>query len=325
MQTRKEIISKIKPYLKKEMLAKLDKNAKWTYISIPEGKEKSDISAKISNFIENKLDHFIQLCQDVFPYFSQVDSESIGTVYPTEIAKKFIGLFHYLEDNGFPGPRAFNKPVSFWSGEAAKKKALEISTELSDSKVPSVSAMFDVCRAIHTVQQKYDNYIILLTSALSRVFSSYALGIANIYISSEKLSESPGLTVPNNFWLAELPTVMSLHERGFISDIKINLYNNFKQRWNKPVSLFTQEGNNIPIRRRNIHPFDVKESADRFKTPHMSAKERKQWYSSEPRPFITYGSLKRIAHEWRERTKQNRLVESNTHEIKDNKAVTTAL
>lgn len=306
MLTRIENLSKIKSYLKKEMLAKLDENAKWSYMNIPEDRLKSDISAEILNFIEKNLDDFIQQCQAVLPYLSQADIESIGMEYPSEIAKKFVSLFYYLEENGFSGPRAFNKSVNFWSGQHAKIKALEASLELSDSKVPSISAMFDVCRAIHKVQQQYDDYITLLTSAVSRVFASYAFGATNIYISSEKLSESPGLTIPNNFWLAELPLLQSLHKRGVITDIKIHLYDHHKQEWNKIVSLFTQEGDNIPIRRRAIHPLDMGGSEDRFKTLHMSDAKKKQWQDSKPRPFITYGGLKRIVHEWHERAKKNK-------------------
>ncbi|QDP73342.1 hypothetical protein FOG18_12595 [Legionella israelensis] len=301
-----KIISKIKPFLKEEMQAKLDENVRWTYISHPEHMEKSNVISAISYFIENKLDEFIDLCQDILPSFTQIDSESIGTEHPTEMAKKFIDLFDYLEKNGFPGATSFKKPVNFWSGEVARKKAFEAVHELSDSQVPSISIMFDVCRAIYKVQQTYDDFIILLTCSISRVFSSYAFNVANVYISSEKKSESAGITVSNNFWLAELPTLMKLHERQLLQDIQIHLYDHHREQWNNPVSLFSKEGYEIPVRRRNLHPLDSKELTDRFKTINMSKEEKERWANSQPRPNLTYGKLKIIAQIWRERTKQKR-------------------
>ena len=73
MQTREEILFKIKPHLKSIMLAKLNENVRWTYISLPDGKDKYNFIQQIEFFIENKLDDFLKLCQEVLPYFSQDD------------------------------------------------------------------------------------------------------------------------------------------------------------------------------------------------------------------------------------------------------------
>lgn len=297
----------IKPYLKKIMLTKLDENTYWTYINVPEGRKKSDVKSAIRTFIENNLDDFIQLCGEVLPYFSQQDSESIGSAHPTKNAVKFMELFSYLEEKGFPGPKQFNKPVNFWSGTIAQHKALSLSEHLSDSKIPVISAMFDVCGSILRVQQKYDDYISLLTSAVARIFASYAFDEANVYISSEKQLEHPGLTVSNIFWLAELPTLMRLYDRKKITDIIIHNYNAKQHTWEPGISLFSESGLATPIRRKYIHPLDDASLSDRFKRVSMSDESRKHWIKSEPRPSITYGALKRIAHEWAERTKKNKI------------------
>lgn len=304
-----DIVASIKPKLKEDLLHKLDEKSEFTRLSVPAGREKSEALAKMKIFIEKHLDEFVKLCSDVLPVFSEKDSESISTEHPTENAKRFLGLFCYLEELGFAGPKDFNKPVNFWSGQDAMKKAFVKSDELSDSEVPSVSAMFSVCQAIQFVQQQYDDYITLLTSSVSRYFASFAKDVASIYLSSDKISESPGLTAPNNFWLAELPVLMTLHKRGIVKDIRFQSYDHHAKVWSShAVSLFSKEGGNILLRRRAMHPLDAKESAGTFKPLARSIEARHAWVHSKPRPGISYAIMQKVALEWKARTLRNKEV-----------------
>lgn len=297
-------VSTIKPLLKEIMTKKLDERTPWNYISIPDGKDKGQVLAMMSDFIENKLNEFLLLCLEVIPYFTQKDNESIGTLHPTENAQKFSALFACLDNHGFACTRAFNKPVCFWSGSEGKNKALTSSSEISDSKVPALAVMFDVCTLLHQKLDLCD--IAILTSAISRIFAACAQENANVYLSTAKLSETPGFTIPNNFWLAELPTLMTLKHREIIQDIKIYRYEESTHEWDKGISLFSKEANQLPIRRRFMHPFDKEEFADRFmKKGVEAAEDRKQFYHSKARPSITYGHLKTIADEWHKRSMQH--------------------
>ena len=308
IEIRSSIISSIKPFLQAEMRKKLDPSARWSYCHLSETDAANDSFNQMHGFIDYHLDDFISRCTRVLPYLMHIDIESIGTESLTPIAKEFIALFDHLEKNGFAGVSAFDERITFWSGQVAKKKVIALDDEISDSKVPAVSVMFDVCRAIHQAQKKYDDYITLLTCATSRVFATNASEAVNVYISSEKVSELPGFTVPNNFWLAELPTLRHLYQRGIISDIIINLYNQHTGQWDSGVSLFSAEGANIPVYRRNRHRLDGGIDTGRFKSLNMSEDDRRQWINAKSRPYITYGKLtgfaKTLALVWRNRSKQ---------------------
>lgn len=255
-----------------------------------------------------KLDIFLQQCQSILPIFSTKDRDSLGTTYLTTTAREFLTLFAFLDENGIRTAKHFNKPLNFWSGEIAKKKALDIQTELSDSEVPAIAAMFDIVSAMQILQKKCCEHIALLNAAISRVFALHATGVANVYLTSEKATEEAGFTVSNAFWNAELPMLMLLHKAKMLTDIQIHLYDHNKKLWKNPVSLFTSDGALIPIRRRCLHPLDHKEHANRFKSNNMTADERKNWQNSMARPAISYGKLKAITMKWHAYTKRHKVI-----------------
>lgn len=292
---RRKIIVNMKLELKALMLQKLDERTRGHYVMIPDNGERDQALAAMRDFIETKLDDFINRCADVLPFMTERDADSIGTLSQTKVASEFLELFGYLEKHGFYGVRIFNKPINFWSGRVAMRAALNASNELSDSQVPAICVMFDVCQVIRNSQGRYDDYITLLTSSVSRVFASSTLHNPNIYVSSEKEAEMTGFTTPNNFWLAELPALMALYSRGVIQDITINLYDHVLGIWRVGVSLFSREGQMIPVYRRSKHELDEDAHSDRFKTQAMSETDVEKWKASAPRPSIAFGKLGSIA------------------------------
>ena len=201
-EERKNILElHLKKCLELKMRTKIDSATPWNYLNFPESDMKTKGLAVMRSFIDDHLDAFIKRCITVLPYFSKVDSDSIGTNNHTPIAASFIDLLSYLEENGFPGPKQFAKPLNFWSGSVARVKAFQDTHGVSDSGLPSISVMFDLCKSIHDIQGNYDFYILTLSTAISRVFAMHARGVANVYLNSEKISEEAGLTSHNGFWL----------------------------------------------------------------------------------------------------------------------------
>ncbi|MDX1901119.1 MAG: hypothetical protein SFW66_03825 [Gammaproteobacteria bacterium] len=286
-----------------KMQEKLTPNKPWSYINIPEENDENKTRDLINEFINHKLDDFILLCAEILPHLTENDADSIGLDKTTVHAKKFLELFYYLEQQGFPNVQAFNKPLCFWSGLEAKKhvKTKSISV-LSDDRVPVISAMFDVCETIIDLQGR-DRWSTLLICAVSRAYASFATGQTNVYISSDKPSESPGFTAANYFWMAEMQTLNKLYQRGIVTAIDVHLFDHQTNQWQSPLSLMQGECDAILIRRRYKHPLDSENTIDCFKDKCTSDMTREKWQHSAPRPAISLGALKRIATEWRERTK----------------------
>ena len=283
--------------LQTKMLDKLKSSERWSYVSVPDGMDAAVMSEKMHYFINHKIDEFIGLCADVLPDFTQKDSESIGTEQLTAGARKFVSLFVYLEQQGFPGPGMFKQRIYFWSGDEAKKNAPRSTIELADDRIPSVSVMFDLGQTIFEILGKYDSNLCLLFSAISRVYASHAHGVVNVYVSSDKSAESAGFTVTNNFWEAELATLQRLKARQIVEDIHIHLYDQKKQRWNKPASLYSEEGRAIAIRRRCFHQtLDKPFHLARFRS---GKSEKELWSQTKPRPAISFGAMQTFARRWR--------------------------
>lgn len=254
-------------------------------------------------FVATLLDEFSKQCVAALSGFTAEDSDSVITNNPTGRALKFLSLLTFLESNGFSTPRQFAKPLSFWSGRIAQEKAFQETAGISDSRVPAISVMFDVCQSLQEIQGRYDAYILILSAAISRIFALHTQGVVNVYLNSEKSSEAAGFTIPNNFWLVELPTLMDRYHQKIVTDIVIYLYDHQKKIWLDGVSLFSKKGEDVQIYRRDLHPLlDDKKNENRFKKVNATPKEREEWKKSSPRPSITYGKLKYIARSWQERT-----------------------
>jgi len=314
-----EVLAQSVVPLKAKMLAKLDETQRWSYISVPEGMSRSELVSGMRSFIENNLSEFIGLCIQVLPHFSQQDSASIGTEYLTENATKFVDLFTYLEKNGFPGPRSYKRVKNFWSGEEARNRAAQSLDQISDNQIPAIAVMFDLCAAIQDIQRDYDHYLRFLSASISRVYAAHAHSIANVYMSSDKPCESPGFTVGNNFWEAELATLQQLMARKQLADIQIHLYDHINRTWNKPVSLFSEDGMALTIRRRSLHRHDNQALSDRFKAGKSEA-ERELWRKSGERPAISFGRLKRMTMRWRGYAGCRLFTPAAVHNVVDNSA-----
>lgn len=302
IERRRAVIAQLETPLREMMLQKLNPDVRWSYLNFPEGRNRATSKLAMQQFIENNLPEFIARCQAVLPQLTELDAESLSQKKLTENAQQFIDIFAWLETVGFLGIRDFGQPINFWCGEEARQYATTRQNEVSDSRIPSIALMFDVCRLIHRAQNQYDDYIMLLGFCVSRFYTSHASNDVNIYLSSDKLSELPGLTVNNHFWMAELPALMAMHRRGLVTDIKINLHDQVAG-WLSPVSLFLDRGQQIPIRRRDSHSLDSSEHLDRFKNHLISSHQILEWRQSKARPMIRYGALKRIAQEWRNRAR----------------------
>lgn len=295
MQLRSLLVQCREP-LKARMLDKLDAGKRWSYVSVPDGVDGGKMLAAMRDFIEYKLDEFLNLCADVLPEFSLEDSETMTTGKLTARAAKFIQLFDYLEANGFPGPRMFGRPLYFWSGEAARNGAPKNALELSDNRIPAVAVMFDVCQCIVELYGKYDEHLCLLCTSISRYYAMHASGVVNVYLSSDKESEAAGFSVGNNFWNGELAVLQSLKKRGIVNDIHIHLYDHQMKQWRQPVSLFSEAGNAIEIRRRCFNEWhDKPQHRERFRSCGMA---KEVWSKTSPRPSITVGDMHKYVRRW---------------------------
>ncbi|RUR08376.1 hypothetical protein [Legionella sp. km772] len=309
ISTRKEAIARIKPVLQGTMLKKLNPSALWSYVAtIPPNQTFEQVSQNIHSFAVNKVDGLIALCDRVLPYYTYDDMVSIGTRKPTQNAKKFMKIFAYLIVNGFPGPYEFgDSSFNFWSGKAGKERAYSSPDAISDSNIPAIAAMYDISRSIRLLQGKHDDFINLLISSISRLYASYTVGVAHVYISSDKESEAAGFVANNNFWNSELPTLRHLLAQKLITDIQIHTYDHHLGQWNKSFSINSPQALKLPVRRRSIHPSDDPLHADRYQTFFMSDAANSAWSKSLPRPEISYGALLKICGTWRDKTQSHKL------------------
>ena len=296
-------LPELKEHFSKCLREGLDKKNRWNYLYPTETLSEADLIKIFNQFIELHLDDFLAQSMLHLPTLNKNDIESIGTDSLTPTAQSLFHLVSFLEKKGFPGPSAYKKPLNFWSGQEARLKATSSAQELSDNKIPLISVMFALCRAIQNTQGTYTPFTGLFASAISRIYCSFATEEAQVYISSDKISEAPGFTVPNNFWEGELATLQALKRQGKINDIKINRYNTQSQTWEPPVSLFSKAGFNIPLYRRSAHPSENHDFIDRFKPlKKMTMEEKMYWEQSKPRPSITYGKLVGIVKHWQAKT-----------------------
>lgn len=189
-----------------------------------EGGEKAAVDTMLS-FInsDEKIQGFVREFLKVTLNFSPKDVEYLGTAKETLNGGAFMELMRKLEDNGFSGTRGEN--LNFWSGGDAFNKATNTSGEISSSKVPNMALMFDVIELIKDMKDTLDISIPEeVTQGISRWYAMRANGTVNVYISSNKPSEGPALTMGNNFWIAELVTLQEKLKNGEIDSIMINLY-----------------------------------------------------------------------------------------------------
>ena len=219
-----------------------------------EGGEKAAVD-KMLVFInsDEKMQNFIREFLKVTLNFGPTDVEYLGTAKETPNGTAFRKLMQKLEDNGFYGTRGEN--LNFWSGDSAFDKASNIPDEISSAKVPNMALMFDMTGLINGMQDTLDFKIPgEITQALSRWYAMGAKGSVNIYISSNKASEGPALTMGNNFWIAELVTLQERLKNGEIDAIKINMYDHRTGQEVGPYDINSKEAEPfLQIVRRNAY------------------------------------------------------------------------
>jgi len=140
---------------------------------------------------------------------------------------------------------------------------------------------------------------IVTVSASSVIASASSVTTYNkqvqLYLSSDKDSEGVGLTVNNNLWCAELPTLKA-------ASVEISVFLYSDGTWRGPVNLNDLD---IPVWRRNWHPLDNDIHRSSFVEPHYNITDFDSWRLAPARPYISLSYLRalvaRLVHKFRVR------------------------
>jgi hypothetical protein len=303
------LFEKLPEILQKNLERGLDPTGRDHYMHCPPGITEEELSHRLRSFISSHLREWLRLIEDVIPHLTEKDVESMGSDRATPNAEKLMGLYHFLETHGVPGAREFNQPLNLWSGTESMKRAAADETTRCDSKIPAISMMFCLSASIKETLGKRTDLNRLLENASSKILCLNASGITNVYINSDKISESAGFTLNNNFWSVELTTLQCLLAEGRIPDVHFHLYNHLEKAWLAPRSLARKEACDIPLRRRDAYLFSHEHLSEapsdpRFKRLNMKKEEVDAWTHSAPRPALTFGQLQKIAARFKTKVKE---------------------
>lgn len=311
----------VKDRLQKVMEEKLNPTTRYHYCHYDEGKDPRVQMEKMREFIQSdKLNSFIEKTVQILSLFRRDDMDSIGTRDETQVAKAFKSLVRELEAEGFSNGEG--KPRNFWSGDLARGIAYADEGFLSDSKIPTISVLFDLCWLIQQSEadSKRNDLYSLLPSAISSLYALDAKDPIHVFLSSNKSSEPPALQAGNHFWEGELPVLIrranQCHEMGLPSPkiefiLAVDKRENPDYRSNDPIHQIPlrsarddeatikarpynesivplERFNRIPVMRRMVWRDDEDPSvASSSTTPHPdlyeSPEERKAYY--RPRPM----------------------------------------
>lgn len=213
------------------------------------------------------------------------------------IAKSFLSYVNNFDFDSFkrfvqqylPEP---SEPHSFWSGTRAREYAKK-QIYKTDYSYPILCLLFEMCNILRNNSVKHDVLSTIMFS-LSKIYTYQCRIKAFLYLSSDKTSESAGLTIGNNFWEAELPVLRELQLTNKIKDIVVFVYEN--NEWSNGISL---DKIILPIRRRHFHPSDLEIKKSSYQKQKMTIKEIDDWKQSSPRSFITVYALKRMITKWK--------------------------
>ena len=306
------LFEKLPEILQKNLERGLDPTSRDHYMHCPPGITEEALSHRLRSFISSDLPEWLRLIQEVIQDLTEEDVESLGSHRATPNAEKLMELYHFLEIHGIPGTREFNQPLNLWSGTESMKKAAADETTRCDSKIPAISMMFCLSASIKETLGKRTDLNRLLENASSKILCLNASGITNVYINSDKISESAGFTLNNNFWSVELTTLQRLLAEGKIPDVHFHLYDHLEKKWLAPKSLMRQEACDIPLRRRDAYLFSHESLSEtpfdpRFKRLNMRKEEVDAWTHSAPRPALTFGQLQKIAGQFKAKVKAKAL------------------
>lgn len=237
----------------------------------------------------------------------QEDIESLRSQQSTPKAQEFVSLFDFLEERGFPSYQDIGKPVVFWSGKVAMDLSFHEKDKVSIRHFLSTHLMNALCHEmlLEFPDKKQELYFFYF--GISSIYARFSSGSVDVYISSDKTSESPGLHAGNFFWEAELPMINKLFQDGIVHDIKFHFYDEKTGTWDFPISFFSEQGEDILVRRRHAHQIDPLHTHGLFLTDAMPSDHYEQWKQSDPRPCTKVGFLRKLGRHWKERAQQQSL------------------
>lgn len=271
------------------------------YSYFPKSMNKQTFCESIKRFMENDLNIFLAKCMLVLDGLQQEDIQSLRSYPSTPKAQEFVSLFKFLEEKGFPSYQDIDRPVIFWSGKVAMDFSFCAKDKVSIRHFLSTHFMNALCHEMLLEFPDKKQEIYFFYFGISSIYSSFSSGSVDVYISSDKVSEPPGLHAGNFFWEAELPMINILFHNGIVQDIKFHFYDEKTRTWNSPVSFFSKQGENILVRRRHAHQIDPPHTHGLFLTDAMPSDHYEQWKQSDPRPCTTVGFLRKQGRHWKER------------------------
>jgi len=267
-----------------------------TYAHLPLGMTKEELISNGTLFFEKNLMTFVEKTYDC-----TIVKNTSSSCFQNQDDEDFKFLFEYLEQNGFPSKEKIRHKPIFWSGEVAKEFAHSQTHFTSTRNFMITSFMNELCAEMIAAFPEHAEKFHLLYQRISSFYAETAFDCVDVYISSNKASEFPGLQVSNFFWDSELPVLQKLFQQGIVKDIRFHFFNDQTQTWDPPVSLFSDEGKKIIVRRRNAHPMDPSHTLDLFlKKNEMPQDEYEKWTHSVPRPGVTVAFLLKIISHWKQ-------------------------
>ena len=229
----------------------------------------------------------------------QKDIESIGTQRQTENANNLENYIKGFMDLG-------NSNHCFWAGINARKKAIAEVNYKTDTSYLILTVLFNICYKLLTCKIYSQEKLTDISFAISRIYASQTTGIAKIFISSDKPTESVGWTIGTNLWEAELPVLWNLYHRRVIKDIQLYIDNGIlgNSNWNNGISIINYNCISLPIYRRTWHSLDSPDTKSSFVVPGMVQSDYDQWRLTAPRKFITTTRLKVIINKFKKNIKK---------------------
>ena len=133
-------------------------------------------------FIINLMEQLELLLDKFMEVLTLEDILSICTENATERAKHFELVVKNIE--------VTNLPPCFWCCMEGRKRAMLCEGFMTDQGYTNIKRLFDFCSQS---KHKYEHFMVQFSFAISRLFASYARGIAHVFIGTDKKNEKPGL------------------------------------------------------------------------------------------------------------------------------------
>lgn len=182
-----------------------------------------------------------------------------------------------------------DRPINFWSGNLAKKKADEVLTSLSDSNVPAIAVMMELGRLL---KEKLPETCQILCSGSSAVFALRAQGHCICYNASSFNGQEGFVWTAGNFhWEIERPIVTDLVNKGVITKFETSFYDPLTNTWKDPKPLEEMKDEIKIVRRSSYSAGGLHDRNPSIFHPDTN--------DGRERPFITFGQLKKAADKFK--------------------------